>query len=63
VLASIWSQYGSYASGQAFVDGMVPAVAVGAVIVALGAIASFLIPRVRRAEAAVPEDVVYAEAA
>ena len=63
VLASIWSQYGSYASGQAFVDGMVPAVAVGAVIVALGAIASFLIPRVRRAEAEVPEDVVYAEAA
>jgi EmrB/QacA subfamily drug resistance transporter len=63
VLASIWSHYGSYSSGQAFVDGMVPAVAVGAVIVALGAIASFLIPRVRRAEAAVPEDVVYAEAA
>jgi EmrB/QacA subfamily drug resistance transporter len=63
VLASIWSHYGSYASGQAFVDGMVPAVAVGAVIVALGAIASFLIPRRARVEATVPEEVSYAEAA
>jgi EmrB/QacA subfamily drug resistance transporter len=63
VLASIWSHYGGYTSGQAFVDGMVPAVAVGAIIVALGAIASFLIPRVRRAEATAPEEVAYAEAA
>jgi EmrB/QacA subfamily drug resistance transporter len=63
VLASIWSQYGGYTSGQAFVDGMVPAVAVGAVIVAVGAVASFLIPRRRRAEALAPEEVAYAEAA
>src|SRR5204862_6169626 len=29
VLASVWSQYGSYASGQAFVGGVVPAIAIG----------------------------------
>src|SRR5215831_4418540 len=33
VLASIWSHYGGYQSGTAFVDGMTPAVWVGAVIV------------------------------
>jgi EmrB/QacA subfamily drug resistance transporter len=64
VLASIWSQYGSYQTGTAFVDGMVPAVWVGAVIVFLGAIAAFLIPsRRRRSEAAVPAEAAYAEAA
>jgi EmrB/QacA subfamily drug resistance transporter len=48
VLASIWSHYGSYTSGMAFVDGMVPAVWVGAAIVLLGAVAAFAIPRRRR---------------
>jgi hypothetical protein len=47
VLASIFSQYGGYQSGQAFVDGMNVAVWVGAVIVAIGALAAFLIPRRR----------------
>ena len=52
VLASVWSHYGSYASGQAFVDGMVPAVWIGAAVVAAGAVAAFLIPaRARRQEA------------
>jgi EmrB/QacA subfamily drug resistance transporter len=52
VLASVWSHYGSYASGQSFVDGMVPAVWIGAAVVAGGAVAAFLMPkRVRRAEA------------
>jgi EmrB/QacA subfamily drug resistance transporter len=50
VLASIWSHYGSYASGTAFVDGMTPAIWVGAAIVLLGAVAAFAIPRRRRAE-------------
>jgi EmrB/QacA subfamily drug resistance transporter len=52
VLASVWSHYGSYASGQSFVDGMVPAVWIGAAVVATGAVAAFLIPkRLRRQEA------------
>jgi EmrB/QacA subfamily drug resistance transporter len=40
VLASIFSANGSYVSAQSFVDGMVPALAVGAVVVALGAVAA-----------------------
>jgi EmrB/QacA subfamily drug resistance transporter len=38
VLASIFSANGSYVSGQTFVDGMIPALRVGAVFVALGAV-------------------------
>jgi EmrB/QacA subfamily drug resistance transporter len=40
VLASIFSANGSYVTGQAFVDGMIPALRVGAVFVALGAAAA-----------------------
>ena len=40
VLASVFASYGSYASGQAFVDGVIPAMRVGAVVVALGAVAA-----------------------
>src|SRR5204863_9460099 len=47
VLATIFSSYGGYESGQAFVDGLNPAVWVGAVIVALGAVAALLVPRRR----------------
>ena len=62
VLASIWSQYGGYQSGTAFVDGMVPAIWVGAAIVLLGAIAAFAIPplHARAEEVPVP---AFAEAA
>jgi hypothetical protein len=64
VLASVWSHYGSYASGQAFVDGMVPAIAIGAAIVLVGAVAAFLIPRrPRAAVAGSTEELAYAEAA
>jgi EmrB/QacA subfamily drug resistance transporter len=49
VLASVFSSYGGYESGQAFVDGLVPAVWVGAVVVALGAVAALFIPRKPRA--------------
>ncbi len=45
VLATVFARQGSYASPQAFVDGMVPAVLIGAVIVALGAALAFTIPR------------------
>jgi EmrB/QacA subfamily drug resistance transporter len=48
VLASVFSSYGGYESGQAFVDGLTPAVYVGAAVVALGALAALLIPRRRR---------------
>jgi nitrate/nitrite transporter NarK len=50
VLASIWSHYGSYRTGASFVHGMTPAIWVGAVIVLLGALAAFAIPRRARVE-------------
>jgi EmrB/QacA subfamily drug resistance transporter len=43
VLASVWSHYGSYSSGGAFVDGMLPALWIGAAVVLLGAVAAFAI--------------------
>jgi EmrB/QacA subfamily drug resistance transporter len=48
VLASIFASYGGYGSGQSFVDGLTPAVWVGAAIVLVGSLAAFLIPRRRR---------------
>jgi EmrB/QacA subfamily drug resistance transporter len=51
VLASLFAQYGGYSSGTAFVNGMTPAVYVGAAVVALGSVAAFAIKRPRRAEA------------
>jgi MFS family permease len=48
VLAAIFSGYGGYGSPQLFVDGLAPAVLVGALVVALGAIAALGIPRSRR---------------
>jgi EmrB/QacA subfamily drug resistance transporter len=64
VLASVWSHYGSYSTGQSFVDGMVPALWIGAVVVVLGAVAAFMIPSRKRAvEATVDEPVAFAEAA
>jgi hypothetical protein len=51
VLASVWSQYGSYSSGEAFVDGMLPALWIGAAVVGVGAVAAMLVPSRRRAEA------------
>jgi hypothetical protein len=45
VLASVFSATGSYANGQAFVRGLVPAVAAGAAIVGLAVVAALAIPR------------------
>jgi EmrB/QacA subfamily drug resistance transporter len=45
VLASVFSSRGSYANGHAFVQGLAPAVYVGAGVVGLGVIAALLIPR------------------
>ena len=64
VLASVWSHYGSYSSGQAFVDGMLPALWIGAAVVLLGAVAAFMIPALKKSAADAPaESVAYAEAA
>jgi EmrB/QacA subfamily drug resistance transporter len=43
-LASIFSTYGSFASHQSFVDGLRPAVLVGAAIVAVGAVVAAFLP-------------------
>ncbi|WP_062986796.1 MFS transporter [Nocardia anaemiae] len=45
VLASVFASHGSYVDPQSFVDGLVPAVWVGAAIVAVGALVSRLLPR------------------
>src|SRR5262245_2456757 len=50
VLASVFTHYGSYATPETFSDGVVPAVWIGAIVVALGAVAAFAIKRSRREE-------------
>src|SRR5207247_7721199 len=45
VLASVFSHYGGYSSGQAFTDGMLPAVWIGAAVVATGSPAALSIHR------------------
>jgi EmrB/QacA subfamily drug resistance transporter len=54
-LASVFARYGGYGTGQTFVDGMTPALWVGAVVVGLGAVAAFAIPSRRPAGAAEAE--------
>jgi EmrB/QacA subfamily drug resistance transporter len=50
VLASIFSHHGGYGTGQSFVDGLTPAIWIGAGAVAVAALAALLIPRRRPAE-------------
>jgi EmrB/QacA subfamily drug resistance transporter len=50
VLASVFANYGGYASPQTFTDGLVPAVWVGAAVLAVGAVVSLAIPRKRRSQ-------------
>jgi hypothetical protein len=47
VLAAVFARHGGYTSGQAFVDGLRPAVAVGAAGVAAAALALVAVPRRR----------------
>ena len=47
VLATVFSRYGGYRSPQTFVDGLSPAVYVGAAVVGLGAVSALLLPRRR----------------
>ena len=63
VLASVFSGPGFYGSAQAFVDGLTPAIWIGAAIVLVGAVAAAMIPRRRRAHAEVVELVPEFEAA
>jgi EmrB/QacA subfamily drug resistance transporter len=66
VLASVWAKYGSYSSGPSFVDGMTPALWIGAAVVLAGGAAAFLIPRRGRAvevETPVEAELSLAEAA
>jgi EmrB/QacA subfamily drug resistance transporter len=58
VLASIFSQYGGYGTGQSFVDGMTPAVWVGAALVGVGSLAAFAMGRKPRRAAEVGAEVV-----
>jgi EmrB/QacA subfamily drug resistance transporter len=58
VLAAVFARFGGYESAQAFSDGMNPALIIGGIVVAFGAIAAFAIPgRPRKSEAAVVEPV------
>ncbi len=51
VLAAVFAHVGGYGSPQSFADGMDAAILIGAGVVALGALAAFLIPSRRRQEA------------
>jgi EmrB/QacA subfamily drug resistance transporter len=64
VLASVFAHYGGYSSGTNFVDGMSPAVYVGAAIVALGSLAAFAIRhRARSTDPAVAAEAAFDVAA
>jgi len=54
VLASVFSANGSYASPQAFTDGLTAALPVAAVVLAIGALVATLLPRIERGTAAMP---------
>jgi EmrB/QacA subfamily drug resistance transporter len=57
VLAAIFANQGGYGSPQTFIDGLKPAVWVGAVVVAVGALIALLVPKGGRQRAAAAEDV------
>jgi EmrB/QacA subfamily drug resistance transporter len=58
VLASIFAHIGGYGSGTSFVQGLVPAITVGAVVVAVGAAAALFIPGRRIARTAETVEVI-----
>ena len=55
VLAAVFSAQGGYGSPQAFTDGTVPALWIGAGVVALAALTALLIPRRKPASGPAPE--------
>ena len=56
VLASLFAHYGGYGTPQTFHDGLVPALWVGAAVVAVGAALALLVPRKRKPAEAVAFD-------
>jgi EmrB/QacA subfamily drug resistance transporter len=50
VLASIFAHYGGYGTGTSFVNGLTPALYVGAAIVGLGSLAAIFVSRGRRVQ-------------
>ena len=62
VLASVFTSYGGYETGTAFVDGLTPAIWAGAAVVAVGALAALFIPRRRKTAEAGAGDLVPATA-
>lgn len=56
VLATIFAREGGYATAQTFVDGLVPAMWIGAAVVGLGALSALLVPRARRPAAVVTSE-------
>src|SRR3954471_10384223 len=61
VLASIFARHGGYRTSETFVNGLSPALYVGAAFVAVGAIAAFLIPRAVKRPALVEVEAPAAE--
>ena len=58
VLAAIFAANGSYLTGQAYVDGMLPALRIGAVVVAVGAVIALAIGSRARSTAEVTSPAV-----
>jgi EmrB/QacA subfamily drug resistance transporter len=56
VLATVFTDTGGYGSPQAYVDGLVPAIWVGAAVLAVGALVALLVPGRRAARAGALED-------
>jgi EmrB/QacA subfamily drug resistance transporter len=54
VLATVFTSGGGFESPQAYVDGLIPAVWVGAAVLAVGALVALLVPRKRPALALAP---------
>ncbi|PWU18958.1 MAG: MFS transporter [Candidatus Rokuibacteriota bacterium] len=63
VLATVFSSYGGYGTGETFVSGLTPALWIGAAVVAVGALAAFAIPRKRRPQEQVVLEPAFEEAA
>jgi MFS family permease len=64
VLASIFASNGSYASPQAYTDGVAPAIWVGAILVGIGALIALALPgKARPAEAPQPQLELVTDAA
>ena len=53
VLATVFTDFGGFESPQAYVDGLIPAVWVGAAVLAVGALVALLVPGRRASSAAV----------